>query len=257
MSAYGYWIAFWTVLTREVRRFMRIWLQTLVPPVITMGLYFVIFGDLIGSRIGPMAGYNYAEFVAPGLIMLSIITNAYANTVSSFFGAKFQRNIEEMLVAPVLPVLILAGFLLAAVLRALLVGILVLALASLFIDIHFHSWPIALAAAVLTSLLFASLGMINAMYAENFDDITIIPNFVLTPLTYLGGVFYTTALLPPFWHALSLGNPILYMVNAFRYGMLGISDTGLWLSFGLTIFFTVPCLLFCIWMLNNSKRLRN
>ena len=257
MSVRQIWVAFATLVRYEVRRFMRIWIQTLVPPVITMGLYFLIFGDLIGSRIGTMQGFSYAEFVAPGLIMLSVITSAYANTSSSFFSAKFQGNIQELLVAPVPSYVILAGFLFGAVLRALLVAVLVSILASMFVDLRIHSWPIALSAVFLTALLFALLGFINGVYANHFDDISIVPSFVLAPLTYLGGVFYTTALLPPFWHALSHGNPVLYMVNAFRYGLLGISDTNLVLSYSLIIGIIIAGLALSLWLLSSSTRLRN
>lgn len=218
------WIAFYTLLSREVRRFLRIWTQTLLPSPITMILYFAIFGTLIGSRVGQMDGVDYVAFIAPGLIMMAVINNAYANVVGSFFGSKFQRNIEEMYVAPMSSLAILLGFVLGGVIRAILVGSIVILVSLFFTDIHVHHFGIIALTAILTALLFALGGMINAIFSQKFDDINIIPTFVLTPLTYLGGVFYSISLLPTFWQKVSYFNPILYMVNAFRYGMLGVSD---------------------------------
>ncbi len=256
MSPYEIWISFYTILTREVRRFMRIWVQTLVPPVITAGLYFLIFGALIGPRIGPMAGFTYMEFVAPGLIMLAVITNAYANVTSSFFGAKMQRHLEEVLVSPMPLPLALAGFVFGGVMRGLLVGVLVMALASLFVDLHFHNLWVMASILFLTSLLFSLFGFVNGIFARNFDDISVIPTFVLTPLIYLGGVFYSIELLPSFWALLSMLNPILYMVNAFRYGLLGVSDINLGLAFGMVLLFVVLAYACSLWLLRTSLRLR-
>ncbi|MGE0482954.1 MAG: ABC transporter permease [Gammaproteobacteria bacterium] len=221
-----YRVAFLTIVIKEVNRFLRIWLQTLLPPAITMGLYFVIFGNLIGPRIGNMGGHPYMQYIAPGIIMMAIITNAYSNVVSSFFGAKFQKHIEEILVAPVPHALILAGYVTGGVCRGVLVGLVVTIVALFFTDLKLHSYVVTSAVVVLTSALFSLGGLINAIFARKFDDISIVPTFVLTPLTYLGGVFYSIDLLPPFWRDLSLLNPILYMVNAFRYGILGVSDIG-------------------------------
>lgn len=217
-------IALQSILIKEVTRYFRIWVQTLLPPAITMSLYFVIFGQLIGSRIGEMGGVSYIEYITPGIIMMSVITNSYSNVVSSFFSAKFQRNIEEMLVAPVPTLFILLGYVFGGVSRGLLTGIIVTVVASQFVDFNVSHWGILFFVVFLTSMLFATGGLINAIFAKKFDDISIVPTFILTPLTYLGGVFYSIQLLPEFWQTVSLANPILYMVNAFRYGFLGFSD---------------------------------
>ena len=237
---YQYWIAFKSLITKEVNRFTRIWVQTMVPPAITMTLYFIIFGTLIGSRIGEMGGFTYMEYIVPGLIMMSVITNSYANVASSFFSAKFQRNIEELLVAPVPNYVIIAGFVGGGVLRGLGVGFIVSVVSLLFVDLQIaHLW-VVIATVLLTSVVFSLGGLINAVYARTFDDISIIPTFVLTPLTYLGGVFYSLSLLPAFWQGVSKLNPIVYMVNAFRYGFLGVSDVGIGTSFAvLGLFITV------------------
>lgn len=217
-------VAFEGILIKEILRFARIWIQTVLPPMITTVLYFVIFGNLMGSRIGPMDGIAYVEFIMPGLIMLAVITNSYANVVSSFFGAKFQRHIEEMLVAPVPNYIILLGFVGGGVARGLIVGVAVTVVSLLFVDVSIHSLSITAMVVFLTAVLFSLAGFINGVYARSFDDISIVPTFVLTPLTYLGGIFYSIELLPQFWQNVSLGNPILFMINAFRYGILGVSD---------------------------------
>lgn len=234
-----YWTAFCSLLTKEINRFTRIWVQTLVPPAITMTLYFIIFGNLIGSRIGQMNGFSYMEYIVPGLIMMSVITNSYSNVASSFFSAKFQKNIEELLVAPVPNYVIIAGFVMGGVVRGLLVGTIVTLVSLFFVDLKVDHWGIIAATVFLTSVVFALVGMINAIFAKTFDDISIIPTFVLTPLTYLGGVFYSISLLPDFWQAVSKINPIVYMVNAFRYGFLGVSDVGIVTSFSVLGIFVV------------------
>ncbi len=238
MNPAVYWIAFKSILIKEISRFTRIWVQTLVPPAITMSLYFVIFGNLIGSRIGQMHGFSYMAFIVPGLIMMSVITNSYANVASSFYSAKFQRNIEEMLVAPVPNYVVILGFVAGGVARGLCVGAIVTAVSLFFVPLQVHDPLMVGVTVLLTAILFSLGGLINAVFARSFDDISIIPTFVLTPLTYLGGVFYSIQLLPPFWQGVSFANPILYMVNAFRYGFLGVSDVPLWHAFvviGLTI----------------------
>ncbi|WP_025621445.1 ABC transporter permease, partial [Vibrio parahaemolyticus] len=194
-----YWTAFRSLLGKEVTRFSRIWVQTLVPPAITMTLYFIIFGNLIGSRIGEMSGFSYMEYIVPGLIMMSVITNSYSNVASSFFSAKLQKNIEELLVAPVPNYVIIAGYVMGGVTRGLLVGAIVTCVSLLFVDLQVEHWGIIVATVFMTSVVFALGGLINAVYAKTFDDISIIPTFVLTPLTYLGGVFYSISLLPEFW----------------------------------------------------------
>lgn len=250
------WIAFRTILRKEIKRFTRIWVQTLLPPAITMALYFVIFGKLIGSRIGEMDGFSYIQFVAPGLIMMSVLTNSYSNVVSSFFSAKFQRSIEEILVSPTPNYIILLGYCMGGVARGLAVGVLVTLLSLAFTDLHVHSWTVTIAIVVLTSMLFSLAGFINAVYANSFDDISIIPTFVLTPLTYLGGVFYSIHLLPAFWQGVSQLNPILYMVNAFRYGMLGVSDINVVAAFtGLLICLAILFMV-GLHLLRVGKRLR-
>ncbi|MBE7374567.1 ABC transporter permease [Pseudomonas lopnurensis] len=217
-------VALQTIVQREIRRYTRIWPQTLLPPAITMVLYFVIFGSLIGARIGEMDGFSYMDYIVPGLIMMSVITNSYSNVVSSFFSTKFQRSIEELLVSPVSPHVIVVGFALGGITRGLAVAVIVTLLSMFFTDLQVHHLGVTVLVISLTASIFALGGFINAVFARNFDDISIIPTFVLTPLTYLGGVFYSIHLLSPFWQTLSLANPVLHMVNAFRYGILGVSD---------------------------------
>jgi ABC-2 type transport system permease protein len=221
-----------------------------------MTLYFVIFGNLIGTRIGMMGGFNYMQYIAPGIIMMAVITNSYSNVVSSFFGAKFQRHIEEILVAPVPNVLILCGYVGGGVARGIIVGLVVTVVALFFTDIQIHSYWITLSVVVLTATLFSIGGFINAIYATKFDDISIVPTFVLTPLTYLGGVFYSIDLLPDFWRTLSLGNPVLYMVNAFRFGFLGVSDIDLGTAFAVIILFTIGLFYFSLSLLRRGVGIR-
>lgn len=256
MNARGIWIAFVTLLVKEVRRFTRIWPQTLLPPAITMSLYFVIFGNLIGSRIGDMEGHSYMEFIVPGLIMMSVITNSYANVVSSFFGMKFQRSIEELLVSPVPNWVILTGYVGGGVARGLAVGVIVTALSLGFTHLQVHHPGVVVITVLMTAILFSLGGFINAMYATKFDDIAIVPTFVLTPLTYLGGVFYSIALLPEFWQSVSLFNPILYMVNAFRYGILGVSDVSVGSALLVISGFTVALFVFSLHLLSSGRGIR-
>ena len=249
-------IALNTIVYREVRRFLRIWPQTLLPPAITMALYFVIFGNLIGARIGEMDGLPYMDFIVPGLIMMSVITNAYSNVVSSFFGSKFQRNIEELMVAPVSPHIILVGYVAGGVLRGLGVALIVTVLSLFFTQLQVHHLGVTILVILLAATIFALGGFINAAYARSFDDISIIPTFVLTPLTYLGGVFYSIHLLSPFWQSVSLANPILHMVNAFRYGILGVSDIHIGTAIGFMLLATAVLYLFCIHLLKSGRGLR-
>jgi ABC-2 type transport system permease protein len=249
-------IAFNTILTKEMIRFTRIWGQTILPSVITTALYFIIFGKLIGPQIGEMEGHRYMDFIVPGLIMMSVITNSYANVVSSFYGAKFQRNIEEMLVSPTPNYLILLGFVSGGVARGVAVGLAVTLVSLLFSDVHLHDFFITASVVLLTATLFSIAGFINAMFARSFDDISIIQTFVLTPLTYLGGVFYSIKLLPAFWQHLSLLNPILYMINAFRYGLLGISDISLYVSYFTIIAFTAGLFAFGLYLMNKGYGIR-
>ena len=233
------WIGFKTIVLKELSRILRIWMQTLLPPVITMTLYFIIFGNLIGRRIGLMDGFDYMQYIAPGLIMMSVITNSYGNVVSSFFGAKFGKYLEEMLVSPLPNWLIILGHMAGGMARGLMVGIAVTIIALFFTDLQLHSLPVTLSVALLTSAVFSLAGMINAIFAKKFDDIAIVPTFILTPLTYLGGVFYSINMLPEFWQGVSRANPILYMVNAFRHGILGVSDIGLGTAYAIIMVFLV------------------
>jgi ABC-2 type transport system permease protein len=251
-----YWVAFTTILTKEVRRFTRIWVQTLLPPAITMALYFVIFGNLIGSRVGEMGGFNYMQFIMPGLIMMSVITNSYTNVVSSFFSSKFQHSIEEILVSPVPSWIILSGYVLGGVTRGLMVGLMVTLLALFFTEVTVHNVFVTMTVVVLTAVLFAIGGFINALFARKFDDIAIVPTFVLTPLTYLGGVFYSIHLLPDFWQGVSMLNPILYMVNTFRYGILGVSDINHWAALGAICLFILVLFSLALWLLERGRGIR-
>jgi len=217
-------VALKTIMHKEFLRFIRIWIQTVLPPVITVVLYFIIFGQLIGSQIGDIDGFRYMDYIVPGLILMSVISNSYSNVVSSFFSAKFQRSVEEMMVAPLPNYIILTGFVSGGVARGVIVGTAVTVTSMFFSDFQIHSITISLVVFVFTSILFSLAGFINAVYAQSFDDISIIPTFVLTPLTYLGGIFYSIKMLPEFWQGVSMFNPILYMINAFRYGLLGVSD---------------------------------
>ncbi|WP_150913833.1 ABC transporter permease [Marinobacter halotolerans] len=249
--------AFNTIVLREVRRFTRIWPQTLLPPAVTMTLYFIIFGNLIGSRIGEMGGFNYMAFIVPGLIMMAVITSSYANVVSSFFSMKFQRSIEELLVSPVPNWIILAGYVAGGMARGLGIGLIVTLVSLAFTDLSIHNLPMVILTVFLTSALFAVGGFINAMLATKFDDISIVPTFVLTPLTYLGGVFYSIDMLPAFWQGVSMINPILYMVNAFRYGILGVSDVNPYIALGMILVFITLFSAVALRMLERGKGIRS
>ena len=256
MSPIEQWYAFLTIVTKEVRRFTRIWTQTLLPPVITMVLYFVIFGELIGRRIGKMDGFDYAQFVAPGLIMMSLITNSYSNVVSSFFGNKFSKCIEELLVSPTPTYVILAGYVIGGVARGLAVGFIVSLVSLFFTEIHIHNLLLVILTVFLTSVMFALAGLVNGVFAKNFDDVNLIPTFVLTPLTYLGGIFYSISMLPEFWQGVSRVNPILYMVNAFRYGFLGVSDISVGYALAMIMLFIVVLATYAMHLLSKGKNLR-
>ena len=241
-----------TLVRKEVVRVLRIWVQTIVPPTITMTLYFIIFGNLIGSRIGSMDGYNYMQYIAPGLIMMSVITNSYGNVVSSFFGG----HVQEMIVSPMSNAAIVIGHVAGGVIRGLLVGILVTAIALFFTRLEVQHPLVTISMVFLSSVVFALAGFVNAVFAKKFDDISIVPTFVLTPLTYLGGVFYSISLLPDFWRTMSLANPILYMVNAFRYGILGASDISIGYAYLIVIAFVVVLFTVCMTLLNRGVGIR-
>jgi len=251
-------IALYTITRREVKRMLRIWTQTLIPPAITMTLYFVIFGRMIGSRIGTVeGGFNYMQYIVPGLVMMSVITNSYGNITSSFFGSKFGRYVEELLASPMPSWVVLAGYVIGAVLRGLLVGAIVLLIALFFTSLHIVHPLITLTTVLLGSTIFSLAGFINAMFAKKFDDIAIVPTFVLAPLTYLGGVFYSVNALGSPWREISLANPILYMVNAFRFGVLGISDVDVWIAYSVMAGFAVVLAAIALTLLHKGVGLRS
>ncbi|WP_261842084.1 ABC transporter permease [Aliamphritea ceti] len=257
MSNKELWVAFMTIVSREIRRFTRIWGQTLLPPAITMTLYFIIFGNLIGSRIGEMGGFDYMEYIVPGLIMMSVITNSYSNVVSSFYSTKFQRHIEELLVSPVPNWVILSGYVVGGSVRGLGVGFIVTCLSMFFTDLQIHNLWVMVSVVLLTAILFSLGGFINAVFANSFDDVSIIPTFVLTPLTYLGGVFYSISLLPDFWQGVSQLNPILYMVNTFRYGILGVSDIDVVFAYSMIIGFILVLFGYSLHLLSSGRGIRH
>ncbi len=250
------WVAFQTILIKEILRFVRIWPQTLLPPAITTALYFIIFGQIIGSRIGEMGGVSYPEYIAPGLIMLTVINNSYSNVVSSFFGAKFQHYVEELQVSPVSNLLIISGYIAGGIARGVFVGVIVTIVTLFFTSISIHNFFLMTLIFLLTSAVFSLAGFINAIYANSFDDISIIPTFVLTPLTYLGGIFYSVSLLPAFWEKLSYFNPILYMVNGFRYSMLGTSDISIGWTLALLSTLLLGLFYFANYLMNRGTGLK-
>lgn len=245
-------IAYKTIVIKEILRFSRIWLQTIVPPAITMGLYFIIFGQLIGSQLNDIDNYSYMDYIVPGLIIMSIITNSYANVVSSFYGTKFHHHIEELLVSPISNMTIIAGYISGGVARGLVVGLVVTLVSLFFTRIPIDSYLITFIIALLTAILFSLGGLINAIFANSFDDISIVPTFVLTPLTYLGGVFYSIEMLPEFWQNVSLFNPVLYMVNGFRMGMLGVSDASLNTAILIILGFITLLTSIALWLLHQG-----
>jgi ABC-2 type transport system permease protein len=250
-------IGFNTIVIREFSRIIRIWGQTIVPPVITATLYFIIFGSLIGRRIGDMGGFSYMQYIAPGLIMMAVITSSYGNVVSSFFGAKFGRHIEELLVSPLPNWLIVLGYVTGGLMRGLLVGLVVTLISMFFTHLHVEHLFIVITAVLLTSLVFSLGGFINAVFAKNFDQISFVPTFILTPMTYLGGVFYSISMLPGWAQAFSQANPILYMVNAFRYGFLGHSDVPVGFSFAIMVVAVVGLFAACVWLMNKGTGIRD
>lgn len=250
-------VALGTLVRKEFTRVVRIWMQTIIPPAVTMTLYFIIFGNLIGRRIGEMGGFDYMQYIAPGLIMMSVITNSYGNVVSSFFAAKFQRHLEEMLVSPMPNYIIVLGHVAGGVVRGCLVALAVAGVALMFTRLPVSSYWITISVVLLTAVVFSLGGMINAIFARKFDDVSIIPSFVLAPLTYLGGVFYSVELLPDFAQKLSLLNPILYMVNGIRYGMLGTSDIDIRAAYTIILSFVAILFTICIVLINRGVGIRD
>ena len=257
MNGKLWWIGYKTIVRKEITRILRIWGQTIVPPAITMSLYFIIFGELIGRRIGEMGGFTYMQYIVPGLVIMSVITNSYGNMVSSFFGAKFGKHIEELLISPLPNWIILSGYVTGALARGFIVGVVVLGVSLFFTRIEVQHPLIMLSVILLTAIVFALAGMINAIYGQKFDDIAIIPTFILAPLTYLGGVFYSIALLPEFWQKVSAFNPILYMVNGFRYGMLGVSDVSLTQTYVVILISGAIMFTWCMVLLHRGTGLRS
>ncbi|MCB1568169.1 MAG: ABC transporter permease [Xanthomonadales bacterium] len=250
-------VALGTISRREIVRILRIWTQTLIPPAITMTLYFLIFGGLIGSRVGQMDGVGYMDFIVPGLVMMSVIQNSYGNISSSFFGAKFGRHVEELLVSPMPNWVILGGYVTGAVLRGLMVGVIVLLIAMAFTTVRIPHPLITVSAVLLGAVIFSLAGFVNAIFAKKFDDIAIVPTFILTPLTYLGGVFYSVKLLPAWAEAATYLNPIFHMVNAFRYGLLGVSDVSLWIAYALMLSFALALAIMALWLMKKGVGLRS
>ncbi len=250
------WVALSTILMKEFMRFIRIWIQTVLPAAIMTALYFIIMGKLIGSQLADVHGQTYVNYIAPGLVLMSVITNSYANVVSSFFSAKFQRHVEEMLVSPMPNYLIVIGFVSGGLTRGLVVGLVTGVVAAFFVKIQMHSIGVVILVAILTSTLFSLGGFINALYAKNFDDISIVPTFILTPLTYLGGIFYSVDVLSEFWRTVSLANPVLYMINAMRYGMLGVSDIDIVIALTIITLFVVVLYIWAVMLLRKGTGIR-
>jgi len=242
---------------KETNRYLRIWIQTLVPPVITTTLYFIIFGNLIGKRIGEMGGFSYMEFIVPGLIMMSVITSSYSNVSSSFFSQKFQKNIEELLTAPVPTHIIIWGFVIGGLGRSILVGILVTIISLFFVPLQVYSWSIVVLTLLMTSILFSLAGLLNGIFAQSFDDVSIVPTFILQPLTYLGGVFFAISMLPPFWQIISKFNPIVYMISGFRYGFLGVVDVPVLFSVLISIIFVIALYAINWYLIEKGRGLRS
>ena len=257
MTPNGIAIAYYTLVRKEIVRMVRIWSQTFLPSIVTTTLYYTIFGAFIGSQIAPIHGYSYIQFIVPGLVMMAIITNAYSNVVGGFFGMKFQKNFEEIMVSPTPNWVVVMGFVTGGVVRGMIVGFLVLLTSLFFTHLTIHSLSVLILASILTSVLFSLAGLLNGIFAKGFDGISIVPTFVLTPLTYLGGVFYSVDRLPPVWRTISLFNPILYMVNAFRYGFLGISDTPILFSFALLIALTIILFAVALFLFQKGIGMRN
>ncbi|MDC3386056.1 ABC transporter permease [Gammaproteobacteria bacterium] len=249
-------VAYKTIVRKEVLRFSRIWKQTLIPPVITNILYFIIFGNLIGDRIGEIESFSYTDFIFPGLLLMSVITHSYTNTVSSLYISKYHRYIEELLVSPIQNYTILAGFITGGVIRGLSVGVVVILAAQFFVTFTVHNIFLMLVVIFLSSTLFSMCGFLNGLFANDWDDINVIPTFIMTPLTYLGGIFFSISMLPGIWQEIALINPILYLINALRFSMLGITDVSIMIAFSIILLFNIVLASLCLYFLNIGKGLR-
>ncbi len=250
------WVAFSTLIRKEVIRFMRIWMQTLLPPVITQSLFFIIFGTYIGSQINTVSGISYMSFIVPGLVMMAVINSSFSNVVSSFFSSKFQKNVEELIVSPTPNYIVVAGYVGGGMLRGLLVGLIIFGVSMLFAAPQVHNFLLILIFIILSALLFSLGGLINGMFAKKFDDVSIFPTFILTPLTYLGGVFYSIHSLPELWQTISRLNPIFYLIDGFRYGFFGVSDVNIWISLSVLIGFTIIALVLNLYLLKKGIGLK-
>jgi len=250
------WIAYKTIVIKEILRFSRIWVQTIFPPIITTLLYLLIFGDLMGQRIGLMQGVDYLHFIIPGVILMTVIQNSYANTVASFFLAKFNRSIEEILVSPVPYWVILLGYVSGGVARGSVVGMGVFFTVLLFVDFEIYSISITLMIFLLTAILFSLAGFINAVFAQSFDDISIVPTFILMPMIYLGGMFYSVEILPESWQIVSQFNPIYYMVDSFRLGLLGVSTVDFTISLSMLLAMIVILVTMSLYLLKKGVNIR-
>lgn len=257
MSPQQIFIAYKTLVYKEMIRCFRIWPQTILPPAITMALYFLIFGKLVGGQIHPVDHFTYMQYIVPGLVMMSVITNSYMNSSSSFFSMKFQRSIEEILISPTPNIIILLGFISGAVARGFIVGVIVMCIALLFTHLSIHHLALMFFSVFITAVFFATAGLINGIYARNFDDVSWIPSFVLQPLTYLGGVFFSVNMLSPFWQKIAMMDPILYVIDIFRYGVLGIADTNIIFAMSVLVVATFLLFLFALYLIQKSARLRN
>lgn len=256
MTTQKTWTIFYTITRTEITRFFRVWSQTLLAPIVTTTLYYVIFGKFIGSQVAPIAGHTYIQYIVPGLVMMTVIMSSFQNTVSSFFMAKMMKFLEELLVAPVHPIIVVAGYVMGGVARGLVTGLIVLLVALFFTHLTIFNLPLLLMFVLLTSIFFSLFGLVVAIYAKNFDAVSIVPNFVLVPLTYLGGVFYSISMLPAVWQKVSHANPVFYMINGFRYGFLGVNDTSVAVSGIVLIVMCTGALLYTLYLFQSGRALR-
>ena len=257
MNAKKIWIAYQTIVIKEFFRCLRIWPQTIMPPAITTTLYFIIFGKLVGSQIKPLYGFTYMQFIVPGLVLMQVVINAYVNASSSFFGAKFQRYIEELLVSPTPNVIILLGYVTGGLVRACIVASIVITIALLFTHLEIQHPGLMIFTIVMLAIFFSIAGVINAIFAYTFDDVSWVPSFVLTPLTYLGGVFFSIKMLPSLWQKIALLNPVLYLIDLFRYSVLGVQEASITVALTILFMMTFGLFFYALHLLAKSPRLRS